>query len=109
MKGRAATAEEREWLDLVAQSPCLICKHFHDAPDSPAEIHHLDGKTVEGAHKRTIALCARHHRYADTAYPKRWISRHRDGKHAFEERYIPEEALLALQALENHKIREATV
>lgn len=95
--GRSPTARERRWLGECAQIHCIICAHFHDAPDTPAEIHHTRGKTAPGAHLATLSLCKRHHRERDNHDPPRWISRHGDGRDAFERRYAPEPELLKLQ------------
>ena len=91
MKGRTANADEKAWMSKVADLGCIVC--IKNRIESPAEIHHLDGKTKEGAHFHTIGLCPRHHRLADNN-PKKWISRHGDGVKAFEKEYGTETELL---------------
>jgi len=47
----------------------------------------MDGKTKPGAHFWVIPLCGKHHQEADIQKIKRWISRHGDGKAAFQKEY----------------------
>ena len=96
MKSRQPTVDELEWLTAIAQVGCVVCHYYHGAPNSPAEIHHLHGRTIEGAHLAAIPLCTRHHRIKDNEKPKRWYSRHGDGKADFEKHYAPEDYLLKL-------------
>lgn len=95
VNGRKPTREEQRWLDLCAQIPCIVCSEFHGEPDTPAEIHHIDGQRKPNAHWLVLSLCARHHRHKDNH--GRWASRHGDGRAAFERRYAPEFDLLAIQ------------
>lgn len=103
MQSRKADSTEKVWLNLIGQLPCIVCEMFHGADDTPAEIHHIDGKTKPNAHLKTIKLCAKHHRHKDNSHPKRWMSRHGDGKFKFQTRYIHELGLLDLQ---RHKVAE---
>jgi len=96
LEGRTPTAEEKAWLLTVAQIPCIVCTHFHGVKDTPAEVHHLEGRTIDGAHLKTIPLCTRHHRQKDNFYPPRWASRHGDSRPIFERRYTSEDKLLKL-------------
>lgn len=98
MNGRKPTALEASWLGKCQQIPCLACSLFHDVHDTPAETHHIRGQRGKLAHLESFSLCPRHHRQSDTHHPKRWISRHGDGKRLFESRYMPEKAFLAEQA-----------
>jgi hypothetical protein len=91
MKGRKPNAAEKLWMDKAADAGCIVCRL--NGIESPAEIHHIDGKTKEGAHFHTIGLCPLHHRIPDTHKPKRWISRHGDGIKAFEAEYGTENEL----------------
>lgn len=93
MQGRTPNKQEREWLSLVAQIPCVVCLSRLNV-ESPAEIHHTDGKTKPNAHLKILPLCAKHHRHADPDH--QWVSRHGDGKAAFEAAYGPENALLSM-------------
>lgn len=87
MNGRKPTVEEKQWLDAVAQLPCIVCEMFHDVDDTPAEIHHLSGQRCYEAHLKSIPLCTKHHRIKDNQHPSRWISFHGDGRGMFEGRY----------------------
>ena len=94
---RKALAHEAEWLGLIEQLPCIVCEVFHDEYDTPAETHHIDGQTKPDAHLKTIRLCTKHHSQKDNTRPKRWLSRHGDGKTIFQNRYFHEMDLLKLQ------------
>lgn len=94
---RHPTSEELAWLVKVQQIPCIICEIYFAITDTPAEVHHLGGQTAPGAHFDSISLCARHHRVKSNHNPQRWISRHGDGRFAFEARYQSEDSLLAHQ------------
>lgn len=90
MKGRKPTKEEKEYMDRVVALGCCVCRLFHGV-ESPCEIHHIDGKTKEGAHFMTIGLCYNHHRSKKRIFE--CVSRH-PWKNAFELRYGTEERLL---------------
>ena len=77
-------------MDSISNFGCIVCKLFYQC-DSPAEIHHIDGKTKPEAHLKTIPLCFRHHR--EGVNNELYVSRH-PFKHEFEERYGTEEILL---------------
>lgn len=94
MKGRTPTADENRHMDAIGQINCVVCRMFHDESETPAAIHHVDGKTKEGAHFRVIPLCVRHHQHRDSHKPQRWVSRHGDGRAAFEAAYGTEEYLM---------------
>ena len=96
LQSRKPSKNEYDFLNYSAQIPCIVCEIYHEIPDTPAEIHHLNGKTASGAHLNVLSLCTRHHRVPDRE-PKRWISRHGDGKAAFEARYATERELLEFQ------------
>lgn len=90
MKGRRPTAQEKRWLDDVASLGCIVCRR-EGKGHTPAEIHHIDGKTKAGAHFHVIPLCYFHHRQgSDTEL---FTSRH-PYKARFEERYGPELELM---------------
>lgn len=62
MKGRNPTAEERRWMARVRDCGCIAC--LNEGIETPPEytlIHHIDGKTKEGAHFLTLPLCDGHH------------------------------------------------
>jgi hypothetical protein len=106
LAGRTPTAEEARYLDEVSQLGCIICLLYlpYMNQASPAEIHHVDGKTKPGAHKRIIPLCPRHHRIPGKGYTSR-----ADGKKAFEQAYMSEEDLILLTQEAVKLKRENTV
>lgn len=83
MKGRTPTAEEKRWMDDVQSLGCIVCRK-EGKGQTPAEIHHIDGKTKVGAHFHIIPLCYFHHREGSAT--SLYISRH-PYKRRFEERY----------------------
>lgn len=93
MKGRTPTADEKRWMASIASMGCCVCRIFLHV-ETPAEVHHIDGKTKQGAHHKTIPLCARHHRQPDTMQSPRWISLHGNGRKAFAAEYLSELELL---------------
>jgi hypothetical protein len=93
MKGRTANKEEKRHLDRVCALGCIVCLEFMEL-ESPAEPHHLDGKTKPGAHKRAIGLCPPHHRIPGDGYATRHGPGRRAGQAIFEQTYATEEWLL---------------
>ena len=93
MKGRTPTKDEARHLFLVREMGCIVCRKF--GKSTPGVPHHIDGKTKPGAHFTTINLCQNHHQTSDSVNkPPLWISRHGDGRRAFENRYGTEAELL---------------
>jgi hypothetical protein len=90
LSGRTPTAAEQAYLDAVSDLGCIICLLYRNQ-ESPAEIHHTDGKTKPGCHFLILPLCKPHHR--DEGPSKGFVSR-ADGKKAFEEAYMPEQDLI---------------
>lgn len=88
LAGRKPTEDEARYLDDAASCGCIICVLYFGT-ESPAEIHHVDGKTKPGCHFKIIPLCAKHHRIPGKGYTSR-----ADGKKAFEAAYMPEEDLI---------------
>jgi len=95
VKGRTPTAEEGRWLDAIANLGCCVCRKYYGL-FSPAETHHIHGKTKPGAHFATIRLCPPHHRLASAT--GEWATRHSPGRKAgrvaFEQEYGTEQELL---------------
>lgn len=89
LPGRAPTAEEQAYMDAVASIGCIICLLYLHL-ESPAEIHHTEGRTDEGCHFLILPLCPPHHRWPGNG---KYVSR-ADGKKAFEEAYMPEKDLM---------------
>ena len=90
LKGKAPNKKERDWMDKIANMGCIVCWDKFDAY-SPAEVHHIDGKTKPGSHLNTIPLCFRHHR--EGINNDMYVSRH-PYLHEFEKRYGTQESLL---------------
>ena len=89
MKSHWATKEEQEWMDAIVQLGCIVCRLYMGVK-SPAEVHHINGKTKVGGHLETIPLCPAHHRLGHSN--DRYVSRH-PYKAQFIERYGTEEFL----------------
>lgn len=81
---------------------CIICL-TRLGVNTPPALHHISGQSKPGCHQNTIPLCSKHHQYKDNDNPPRWISRHGDGKKAFQKAYGTEYELLILT---NEKIGE---
>lgn len=77
-------------MSLVSDLGCIVCLLFLKVY-TPPEIHHTDGKTKEGSHRKILGLCCRHHRI--TSNDDLWISRHPD-KARFEKEYGTEQELM---------------
>ena len=60
MKGRTPTADEKEWMDKVAQLGCVACRSL-GIWQPEVSIHHIDGRTKPRAHFKTLPLCYAHH------------------------------------------------
>lgn len=107
LKGRTPNKAEKEWMNLVSQCGCIVCIIYHQKSLYEVECspHHMDGKTKPDAHLKTIGLCQWHHQVPPKPGDDRWVSRHGNGKKAFEERYATEEELLEMQKaiIEKHK------
>ena len=101
MKGRNPTKAEREHMQKVADVGCIVCHEFMGV-HSPAQIHHISGKTKEGAHFNVLPLCPNHHQHASPTGD--WATRHSPGRNAgkaaFEAEYCTEAELL--KRLERH-------
>lgn len=82
LHGRTPNSKERAWLNVVSQLGCIVCRVHLGVSDTPAEIHHIEGKTKEGAHFLTLPLCPPHHRLPGEGYVSR-----ADGKPVFEKAY----------------------
>ena len=88
--GRKPNKEEQEWLNKICELGCIICI-LEMGVYSPASPHHIDGKTKEGSHLKTIPLCGLHHQGGE--HNEQYTSRH-PYKDRFEKRYGTEESLL---------------
>ena len=81
---------------------CIACR-IEGRGNTPAEIHHIDGKTREGAHFHVLPLCYFHHRQGSDS--ELFTSRH-PYKRRFEERYGPETELMFMVEELVMKMRE---
>ena len=96
MKSHKPTKKEQEWMDKIQDFGCVICQRTFRTY-SPAEIHHIEGKTAPGSHLLTIPLCYAHHRGGEDNLL--YTSRH-PFKKKFEKRYGSEYDLLNYLRLE---------
>jgi hypothetical protein len=87
LSGRKPTKSEKDWMDSIIKIGCIVCKLYHHC-ESPACIHHIEGKTKYNAHFKTIPLCPVHHQYGGVG-----IAIHA-GKKSFADRYGTEYELL---------------
>ena len=89
MKSRNPSAEEKRWMSQIVEFGCVVCRKYIGVT-SPAEVHHIDGKTKPDAHFNSIPLCYSHHRAGEDN--ERFTSRH-PSKAKFVERYCSESDL----------------
>jgi hypothetical protein len=88
---RSPTAEEKTLWDRMAALGCIACRE-DGKMNRHVSIHHTDGRTKPGCHKKVLPLCAGHHQDG-TGEDKDLIAVHPD-KRRFEERYGTQEELL---------------
>ncbi len=94
MTRRSLTKADKERSDKLRELGCIVCLNVLELYTPPA-IHHLNGQAKPGCHQLTIPLCTMHHQVScnTPAYPL-WVSRHGDGRAAFEKEYGTELELL---------------
>lgn len=101
MKGRNPTRAEQEHMDKVRELGCIVC-YLKFGQRKNCEIHHIEGKTKEGAHFKVLPLCFEHHRMGSDKEP---ISRHPYKKRFIEaygtEQYLLEEVNKQLESIAN--------
>ena len=90
MNGRTPTKEDKEWFTAICEYGCIVCRNEFQI-FSPCSPHHIDGRTKEGCHKKTIGLCGAHHQGGEDNGV--YTSRH-PFKASFERRYGTEAELL---------------
>ena len=49
MKSHTPNREEKIWMDQITQIGCIVCLKLWDL-QTPAEVHHIQGKTRPGSH-----------------------------------------------------------
>ena len=102
LKGRTPTAEERRIANALGSLPCIAC-YMHGVITTEVSLHHIEGRTAPGCHKKQIPLCLWHHQHAapiDVRQIYPWlVPVHADGtvggKAAFSTLNKPELVLLA--------------
>lgn len=60
MKGSTPNKADRELWDGLASLGCIACRK-DGIFNSLVSIHHIDGRTKPGAHRKVLPLCAGHH------------------------------------------------
>lgn len=95
-KQRAVTAEEKLlWNRLANEIGCVACM-LDGQRNTHVSIHHVDGRTKPGCHKKVLPLCAPHHQQDDTDAAGR-VAVH-PNKARFEARYGTQEHLMEVCA-----------
>ena len=81
---------DKEFMGLVAELGCIVCRNNGDY-DSPAEIHHVGNGTMgkRASNHEIIPLCHIHHRTGNNG-----IAVHA-GRKSFESNFGTEQGLLA--------------
>lgn len=85
MKGATRTKADIEFQDRIASIGCIVCRK-QGIENDMVSIHHIDGRTKQGAHRKVLPLCHEHHQWADNQKPKRWFTLH-GNKAEFEREY----------------------
>lgn len=84
LKGRTPRAVERRFMNLIGALPCVAC-YVHGVINYNVSLHHVDGRTADGAHSYVLPLCDCHHQHmpppAKAAIFPWLIPVHADGKH----------------------------
>lgn len=52
---------EKEWLLRVVESGCIVCRNYNGSK-TPAEAHHIAGRSAPNGHWLLLPLCPGHHR-----------------------------------------------
>ncbi len=90
---RTPTKSDRDRFDKLYELGCIVCLRDLEL-FTPTAVHHLQGQSKKGCHQLTIPLCGKHHQEpSNFGY---WVSRHGDGRKAFEDAYGSEQELLRL-------------
>jgi hypothetical protein len=86
------TKADKKYWDAVAQLGCVACK-IDGYLNMLVSIHHVDGRTKPGAHRKVLPLCAGHHQKGSNTNNPNMIAVHPD-KSRFEARYGKQEELM---------------
>ena len=60
--------EIKQLWDRMAEHGCVACLK-NGIHNTHVSIHHIDGRTKKGAHRRVLALCPSHHQYGTEQDP----------------------------------------
>ena len=85
------TLKERKfWGRLARTVGCIACR-IDGVRNTHVSIHHIDGRTKRGSHKRVLPLCGPHHQTGDIDTPclHPWVAR-------FEKKYGTQYELLKM-------------
>lgn len=93
MKGTTPNKAEKALHSLMAAFGCIAC-HIDGIKNTWVSIHHIDGRTKPGCHKKVLPLCAGHHQDG-TGNDKSMIPVH-PYKARFEARYGSQMDLMAI-------------
>ncbi|EJM1547507.1 recombinase, partial [Salmonella enterica] len=63
LKGRTPRVAERSLMDKIGALPCIAC-YVHGVINEVVSLHHINGRTITGAHAFVLPLCNHHHQYA---------------------------------------------
>lgn len=63
LKGRTPRASERALMDKIGALPCIAC-YVHGVINDVVSLHHINGRTADGAHSQVLPLCDHHHQHA---------------------------------------------
>jgi len=88
MSERAKTKSDQEWYDAICEHGCIVCRNEFQI-FSPCSPHHIEGRTKEGCHKKTIGLCGVHHQTGGEG-----VAFHATGKKTWYKKYGSEKKLL---------------
>lgn len=105
MKGSSVSAASKRFHEQLASIGCIAC--LKDGRNNPiVSIHHIEGRTRQGAHMKVLPLCAGHHQ--DGTGAPGLVAVH-PWKRRFEDMYGSQEQLLAecLEIIRQRSIRMA--
>lgn len=60
LKGRTPRAAERSLINKIGVLPCIAC-YVHGVINEVVSLHHINGRTITGAHAFVLPLCNHHH------------------------------------------------
>ena len=75
MKGKSRTKKDVDFQNKIASIGCIVCLN-KGIENHHVSIQHIDGRTKEGAHRKVLPLCHRHHQLQDNQKPTRWYTLH---------------------------------